>query len=137
MATLGPDGGIARDLAANGFGTFDEAGATGNIFVGEEPPRPDTVLVVLATAGGRMPSDMSEEWLITVRSRDPSYEQAFLTLRNAAIHLQDKYQGDFGGFRIGRLAPSGTPAVLGRDDVKRWRVEQIFSTLFKRSLPFV
>jgi hypothetical protein len=136
MAVLGPEGGIARDLDTAGFGIFDEVGATGTIFVGEEPPAPDSLVAVLVDVGGRFPSTVSEEWLVTVRVRDPDYETAFVRMRDIAVYLQEKGQGDFGGIRIGRLAPESTPVTLGRDDNRRWRVEQVFSALMKRSFSF-
>jgi len=136
MPVLGPEGGIARDLEANGFGTFDETGSAGTIFVGEEPPQPDNAVVVLVSTGGAFPSAVAEEWLLTVRVRDLDYETAHTRMRAIAVHLQEKGQGDFGGIRIGRLAPDGTPVTLGRDEVRRWRVEQVFSALMKRSFSF-
>lgn len=137
MAIGGPEVGIARYLEAEGFGVFDEVGgAGGTIWVGEEPPTPATVVAILTTDGGRIPSEVSEEWLLTVRVRDPSYEQAHRTMRDIAISLQEKGQGDFGGINIGRLAPSGPPVSIGRDDQKRWRVQQGFTALLKSSFEF-
>jgi hypothetical protein len=135
--TLGLEFGIAQDLETAGFGTYDPSDAESDIRVGEEPNKPDNVIVVLNTAGGRIPSEVSEEWLITVRVRDTSYEDAHERLRDIAIYLQEKGQGDFGGVNVGRLAPSGTPAPLGRDDQRRYRVEQTFLALMKRSFTFV
>jgi hypothetical protein len=136
MPVLGPEGGIARDLETEGFGVFDETGSTGTIFVGEEPTTPDNVIVVLNSVGGSFPSAVSEEWLIAVRVRNLDYEAAHVLLRQIAIYLQEKGQGGFGGIRIGRLAPDGTPVTLGRDENRRWRVEQVFSALMKRSFEF-
>ena len=135
-ALLGPEGGIARDLESHGFGTFDETGGSGTIFVGEEPPSPDSVVVVLNSVGGSFTSEVSEKWMITVRVRDVDYELAHRNLRAIAVYLQDKGQGNFGGIKIGRLAPDGTPVTLGRDDNRRWRVEQVFSALMVRSFQF-
>lgn len=135
--TLGIEGGIAQDLETAGFGVYDPNDAAANIRVGEEPSSPDNVVVVHLSAGGRIPSSVSEEWLVSVRVRNTSYETAHEQLRDIAIHLQEKEQGDFGGIRIGRLSPAAPPVVLGRDDQKRHRVEQVFSALMKRSFTFV
>ncbi len=135
--TLGIEAGIAQELDTAGLGTYDPNDAASDIRVGEEPATPDNVIVVLIAAGGRIPSKVSEEWLVTVRVRDASYETAHERLRDAAIYLQEKEQGDFGGIRIGRLEPQSPPTTLGRDDQKRHRVEQVFSALMKRSFTFV
>ena len=137
MAVGGPEIGVARYLESESFGVFDEVGGgSPTIFVGEEPSSPANVVVVLMTAGGRIPSEVSEEWLLTVRVRDESYEQAHRRLRDIAISLQEKAQGDFGGINIGRLSPEGPPVTIGRNDQKQWRVEQIFAALLKRSFEF-
>ena len=134
---LGIEGGIAQDLETAGFGTYDPSDAASDIRVGEEPKSPDNVIVVHLAAGGRIPSKVSEEWLVSIRVRNTSYEAAHAQLRDIAIYLQEKEQGDFGGIRIGRLEPTAPPIVLGRDDQRRHRVEQVFSALMKRSFTFV
>lgn len=134
---LGIEGGIAQDLEMAGFGVYDPTSAAADIRVGEEPATPDNVIVVLLAAGGRIPSRVSEEWFVSVRVRDVSYETAHERLRDIAIYLQEKGQGDFGGISIGVLEPQGPPIGLGRDDQKRHRVEQVFSALMKRSFTFV
>lgn len=134
--SLGPEGGIARDLAAAGFGTFDVTDPASTIRVGEEPASPDNVVTVLNVPGG-VPGDVvSEEWLIAVRVRDTSYEAAHSKLRDIAVYLQEKGQGDFGGIRVAVLEPAAAPETLGRDDSRRWRAEQIFRLLLKRSFSF-
>ncbi len=133
---LGLEGAIAQDLHDNGFGTYDDTDNDADIRVGEEPPRPDSVITILNVAGGRIPSRMSEEWLISVRVRDESYETANSRLRAIAIHLQEKEQGFFGNINIGRIAPSAPPTPLGRNEQGRHRVEQLFSVLMKRSFTF-
>lgn len=134
---LGIEGGIARYLSDEGFGVYDPNDPAADIRVGEEPADPDNVIVVLITSGGRIPNAVSEEWLVTVRVRDNSYETAQERLREVVINLQEKGQGDFGGISIGVLAPQAPPTELGRDDQRRHRVEQVFSALMKKSFTFV
>lgn len=135
---LGPEGAIAQDLSDNGFGTFDPTGANAaaDIRVGAEPREPDNVVVVLLLPGGVIPDAVSEEWLVAVRVRDVSYETANERLRSIAIHLQDKEQGLFGGIRIGKLTPASPPTIVSRDESGRWRTEQTFRLLLKRSFTF-
>ena len=134
---LGLEGAIAQELANQGFGTFDPLAPTADIRVGEEPNTPDNVITVFNVSGGRIPSEISEVWLLTVRVRNLSYEVASETLRNVARHLQEKGQGVFGDTtRIARLRASAPPAPLGRDQVRRFTVEQTFEALMKRSFQF-
>ena len=136
MATLGPDGNLARQLALAGFGIFDETGATGTIFAGEEPPGPDSVVVVLPSAGGQLPQAVSEEWLLTVRVRDVDPEAANRRLRDITVYIQERGQGSFGSLRFARIDAAGTPIPLSRDERARFRVEQLFTALLKKSFSF-
>jgi len=129
--SLGVEGGIAQYFVDEGFGTLYT-----DIFVGEEPESPDSLIVVLNTSGGDIPSAVSEEWLVTVRVRDESYETAHSLHRDLAISLQEKGQGFFGAMKIARLEPLAPPVTIGRDIQRRWRVEQIFRALMKRSFTF-
>jgi hypothetical protein len=136
VATLGPDGNLARQLATAGFGVFDETGATGTVFAGEEPPDPDNVVTVLLSAGGRIPSAVSEEWLLTVRVRDEDPEAVNRRLRDITVYIQERGQGVFGSLRFARIDAAGTPIPLSRDERRRFRVEQLFVVLTKKSFLF-
>lgn len=136
MAALGPEGNIARQLATAGFGVFDEAGESGTVFAGEEPPTPDNVAVILATSGGTILSAVAEEWLVTVRVRDVNPEAADQRLRDIAVYIQERGQGQFGNLRFARIDAVSTRIQLGRDEHRRFRVEQLFAVVMKKSFTF-
>lgn len=103
------------------------------------PPNPDEALGVLLETGGSIPNDVSEEHLVTIRSRAASFDVASERLKDVLVYLVRTRdgQGLYGGVLVGRLRAASTPVSLGQDQQRRWQVQQVFTALLKSATAFV
>ena len=101
-------------LDAQAAGTFDPTGAnpTADIFVGEEPPTPDNLIAILATAGGNV-DKIQEDHLVEIRVRDLVFETGESRLRAVQLLLHET-GGTLGGVRM-RVTATSPYQYLGRD----------------------
>lgn len=132
--TLGE--GIAEYLESKGRGFHTPAvGQAKTIFVGEEPPSPDSIIVILETAGGSFPDGrgLGQVSLVTIRTRDASYASGRARAHAVFLDLHGS-QGLLGGVLVARVDATAPLAPIGRDAAPsggRWRFTQTFEVFLR------
>lgn len=112
---------VARYLAAQGIGTFDEAGASGTIYVLNLPDEPDECIAIYPTGGPRptssLPYDMQTVQVLVRGAQDP---RTALTRAQAVYDLMHGFRNDrlteTGTWLIGCHAMQSSPTHIGRDE---------------------
>jgi hypothetical protein len=112
---------VARYLAEQDIGTFDEAGAAGDIYVLHLPDEPDECIALYPTGGPRpgsvLPYDMVTIQALVRGAQDP---RAALVRAQAIYDLMHGFRNDrltdTGTWIIGCHAMQSSPNHIGRDE---------------------
>ena len=103
-----------------------------SIFVGEEPPVPDSCMTVFLVGGSPL-SEMLRTNLITVRARNNQYQNVMgmlnevqMGLTPASVAHGGLLLGPYGVARISSTAPALPLGRDGGDKGGRWRASQTF-----------
>lgn len=124
---------MALFLDAKGFGTFDESGLTGNIFINTIPAQPDEALAIFTTGGPG--SDPRNEYgraniqlLIRTIPNDPRAGETKATgIINALNGFNSDYLVAGGDYIVDVSAIQSAPSNIGRDPNNRFEYSQNFT----------
>jgi hypothetical protein len=123
---------VARFLDEQGFGTFDETGVAGDIFIQTIPANPDRALAVFTSGGpGSDPGNeygrTSVQILIRTVPGDPrGGEKTAMDIINAFNGLNSTYLTAGGNYVIDCQAVQSGAANIGQDSNGRYEYSQNF-----------
>lgn len=128
---------IAKYLAAQGHGAFDETGVTGNIFINALPPSPDECICLYSNSG--LPADVRNEYRtpaiqVYVRSVAGDGRNAITLLQNIINSLNGFNSDTFdtgGLYIIDCYAQQSAPTHIGQDSNNRYEFTANFLIEYK------
>lgn len=114
---------IAQYLAAQGLGTFSLNDNTGNIFIENLPPSPDSCIMIRSTGGyGTEGKDKYDSPTIQIIKRDSSLQTAYDASKSIYNKLHGFHHKTFvvnGIWVLNCLGIQSEPAYLGQDENSR------------------
>lgn len=124
---------VAMFLDAEGFGTFDESGVSGNIFINVIPDQPNEALAIFTTGGPGMDPEnqygrSNIQILIRTVPQDPRGGE---TKATGIIRALNGFDSDYltpgGNYIINVDAIQSGPSQIGRDPNNRFEYSQNFT----------
>jgi Bacteriophage minor capsid protein len=129
---------IALFLARSGFGNFDEAGTSGNIFIQTIPDQPDVALAIFSHGGpGNDPMDeyIRINFQIIIRTI-PNDPRAGEVLAQQIVDALNGFNSDYltagGNWVFDTSALQSGPNNIGRDQKNRFEYSQNFMIEYKK-----
>jgi hypothetical protein len=123
---------VAMFLQAEGFGTFDESGVSGNIFINTIPDQPNESLAIFTTGGpGSDPRNNYGRSNIQVLIRTiPNDPRAGETKATGIIRSLNGFNSDYltpdGNYIVDVTAIQSGPSQIGQDQNGRFEYSQNF-----------
>jgi Bacteriophage minor capsid protein len=124
---------VAEHLDANGFGTFDETGVSGNIFINTIPDQPHEAVAIFTTGGpGSDPKNTYGRSNIQVLIRTiPNDPRGGETKATGIIRSLNGFNSDYltpgGNYVVDVTAIQSGPSQIGQDQNGRFEYSQNFT----------